>query len=61
MGCTDFVNDQQDTQNKNLIFIESKAESKEFTKQRGNNGDNPAMVAQYNQDREHNSSFQQGV
>lgn len=45
MGCTDLVKDQHDTQNKNLILIELKAKSRRFTKQRGNNGNDPAMVA----------------
>lgn len=47
MGCTDFVKDQHGTQNKNLIFIELKAKSRGFTKQRRNNGNDPAMVALY--------------
>lgn len=47
ISCTDFVKDQRDTQNKNLIFIELKTKSRGFTKQRRNNGNDPAMVAQY--------------
>lgn len=47
MGCTDFVKDLHDTQNKNLAFIELKEKRRRFTKQRGNNGNDPAMVPQY--------------